>query len=77
MLTWKCAQLFDHCAAQMDETHIIVAGGNEAVNQYSTAVSILAAENPIPAEAGSFDFASLKDEIEIGGKRSSPNRHNR
>ncbi len=42
MVDWTMPrQLFDHCAAQMDETHIIVVGGNQAVNEYTPAASVL------------------------------------
>ena len=39
---WKMPRLlFDFCAAQVDETHLMIVGGNEAVNNYVPNVSIL------------------------------------
>ena len=42
---WKMPRLlFDFCAAQVDETHLMIVGGNEAVNNYVPNVSILDTE---------------------------------
>jgi len=45
MSDWKMPRLlFDFCAAQVDETHLMIVGGNEAVNNYVPNVSILDTE---------------------------------
>ena len=45
MSDWQMPRLlFDFCAAQVDDTHLIIVGGNEAVNNYVPNVSILDTE---------------------------------